>query len=178
MAELKTLARPYAEAAFALAREHGQLAGWSKMLQLLAALVSDERIARLVADPRVSSARLLGLLLDIAGDKLDRDGKNFVRVLVENERLVLLPTVAAEFEQLRSAAEGVVEVEAISAFPLSESQLREISQGLKKRLGRELRITARVDPTLIGGVVVRAGDLVIDGSARGRLRDLATQLTH
>lgn len=177
MAELKTLARPYAEGAFALAQERGELARWSDMLALLAAVVSHERVARMVADPELESRHLVGLLLDVCGDGLSQEGKNFVRLLVENDRLPVLPAIAEEFEQLRAEAEGIVEVEAISASALTNAQIEQITQAVKKHLGREIRLSTRVDPALIGGVVIRAGDLVIDSSATRRLRDLASQLT-
>lgn len=177
MAELKTLARPYAEGAFALAQERGELARWSDMLALLAAVVSHARMARLVADPQLESRQLVGLLLDVCGDRLNQEGKNFVRLLVENDRLPVLPAIAEEFERLRAETEGIVEVEAISASALTSAQTGQIREAVKKRLGREIRLSTRVDPTLIGGVVIRAGDLVIDSSVTRRLRDLASQLT-
>ncbi len=177
MAELKTLARPYAEGAFALAQERGELAPWSDMLALLAAVVADERVARIVVDPQLESRHLIGLVLDICGDRLTQEGKNFVRLLIENDRLAVLSAIAEEFEELRAEAEGIVEVEAISASELSAAQTERIKAAVKKRLGREIRLSTRVDPTLIGGVVIRAGDLVIDSSVTRRLHDLASQLT-
>lgn len=176
MAELETLARPYAEAVFTLAQQRRELQSWSAMLRLLADVASDERIAELASDPRVGSERLAGLLLDIAGGNLSGDGKNFVRLLVANGRVTLLPAIAAQFERLRAEAEGVIEVEARAAFELSEAQVRQITESVKKRLGREVKLNATIDKSLIGGVVIRAGDLVIDGSVTGHLRDLAAQL--
>jgi F-type H+-transporting ATPase subunit delta len=176
MAELETLARPYAEAVFTLAQQQRELQSWSVMLRLLADVASDERIIELVGDPRVSSERLAGLLLDIAGGSLSGDGKNFVRLLVDNERVTLMPAIAAQFERLRADAEGIIEVEASAAFELSEAQIKQITQAVKKRLGREVKLNASIDKSLIGGVVIRAGDLVIDGSVTGHLRDLAAQL--
>ncbi|MFQ5994649.1 MAG: F0F1 ATP synthase subunit delta [Acidiferrobacterales bacterium] len=177
MAETKTLARPYAEAAFELAKERDGLMTWSDMLQLISDIVADERVAVLIVDPRVSKAHLTGLLLDVGGSSLNQDAKNFVRLLVENERLGLLPDIRSQFEELKADAEGIVEVEAISAFELNQAQKKKISQAVEKKLGREVKLTARVDKSLIGGVVIRAGDFVIDGSVTGRLRDLALQLS-
>lgn len=177
MAELKTLARPYAEGVFALARERKELARWSDMLGLLAGVVSHERVARLVADPGLGRERLIGFLLDVCGARLSPEGKNFVHVLIENDRLALLPAIAEEFAELRAEAEGVVDVEAISAFELTPAQIEQVTAAVRRRLGREIRLATRVDPALIGGVVIRAGDLVIDGSVKGHLRDLASRLT-
>ena len=176
MAEIETLARPYAEAVFALAREQQALPQWAQMLSLLAEIADDERIAALVVDPRVSAEQLTGLLLDIGGANLNEDGKNFVRLLVHNDRITLLPAIAAQFEQLKADAEGVVEVEAISAFALGDEQIRQITQSVQQKLGREVKLHTGVDKALIGGVIIRAGDLVIDGSVTGHLQDLAAQL--
>jgi F-type H+-transporting ATPase subunit delta len=176
MAELETLARPYAEAVFTLAKDRGELRQWSEVLRLLAHVANDERIIELVSDPRVSTERLAGLLIDIAGSSLTDDGKNFVRLLVENGRLTLMAAIAGQFERLRADAEGIIEVEASAAFELSAVQIKQIVQAVKKRLGREVKLNASIDKSLIGGVVIRAGDLVIDGSVTGHLRDLAAQL--
>ena len=176
MAEIETLARPYAEAVFALAKEQQALPQWSQMLRLLAEVAEDERIAALAVDPRVSAAQLTGLLLDIGGATLSEDAKNFVRLLVQNDRVMLLPVIAAQFERLKADAEGIVEVEALAAFELNSEQIKQITQSVEKKLGREVRLHTRVDKALIGGVIIRAGDLVIDGSVRGHLHDLAAQL--
>lgn len=195
MAEKQTAARPYAEAVFALAQERNALKAWSELLALLAAVARDENIQRLAHDPRVARARLLGLLLDIAGDvqgrtsiagdrmsgatkNLTTEGANFLRLLVENRRLTLLPQIAAIYESLKAEAEGRIEASVASAFPLDPAQLKTLEQGLKRRFGRAVRLTATVDAGLVGGVVIRAGDLVIDGSVRGRLAGLATELSH
>ncbi|MDX1488267.1 MAG: F0F1 ATP synthase subunit delta [Acidiferrobacterales bacterium] len=176
MAEIETLARPYAEAVFALAKEQQALPKWSQMLGLLAEVASDERVAALAVDPRVNAAQLTGLLLDIGGASLSEDAKNLVRLLVENDRVVLLPAIAAQFERLKADAEGVVDVEAIAAFELNSNQIKQIAQSVQQKLGREVTLHTSVDKTLIGGVIIRAGDLVIDGSVRGHLYDLAAQL--
>ncbi len=178
MAEKQTAARPYAEAVFALAQEHNALKAWSEMLTLLAAVARDERIQRLAGDPRIERARLFALLLDIGGKNLTAEGANFLRLLVENRRLTLLPEIAAIYESLKAEAEARVEASVTSAFPLEAAQLKTLEQGLKRRFGREVHLTATVDASLVGGVVIRAGDLVIDGSVRGRLTGLATELSH
>lgn len=178
MAEKQTAARPYAEAVFALAKERNALKDWSGTLALLAAVAQDANIQRLAADPRVERARLLGLLLDIGGKNLAAEGANFLRLLVENRRLTLLPEIAAIYESLKAEAEARVEATVTSAFPLEPAQLKTLEQGLKRRFGRAVHLTATVDANLVGGVVIRAGDLVIDGSVRGRLTGLATELSH
>ncbi|MFQ5755787.1 MAG: F0F1 ATP synthase subunit delta [Acidiferrobacterales bacterium] len=176
MAESKTLARPYAEAVFALAKEGNALARWSDMLRVMTEVATDERVVAVATDPGVSQQQLTGLLLDVCGDALDRNAKNFIRLLVENERLASLPDILEQYEQLRAEAEGIVEVEAIATFKLNQTQAQKIAQVMKKKLGCEVKITTSVDRSLIGGVVIRAGDLVIDGSVKGRLHDLAAQL--
>lgn len=185
MAEKLTAARPYAEAVFALAREHDALEAWSRTLALTAAVARDARIRQLAGDPRVERARFLELLLDICAEvqgrtteQLDPLGANFVRLLVENRRLNLLPEIAALYEGLRAAAEARIEATVTSAFSLDATQLKTLEQGLKRRFGREVRLIAAVDRALVGGVVIRVGDLVIDGSVRGRLAALASELRH
>ena len=176
MTERTTLARPYAEAVFRLASERKALKPWSEMLQLAAAVARDAQIAALADSPRMTRARFVELFLDIAGKKLDKDGANFVRLLHENRRLALLPEIAALYEERRAEAESRVEAEVVSAFPVSEAQLKAIAAALKQRLGRDIDLTTRVDTALVGGIVVRAGDLVIDGSVQGKLQALATHL--
>ncbi|MBI3574592.1 MAG: F0F1 ATP synthase subunit delta [Gammaproteobacteria bacterium] len=178
MAEKLTAARPYAEAVFALARAQDALPAWSGMLALAAAVAGDARIGQLASDPRVARARLLGLFLDICGGHLDTHGANFIRLLVENRRLNLLPEIATVYEGLRAEAEARVEATVTSAFSLEPAQLKVLEQGLQRRLGCAVHLTAAVDRSLVGGVVLRAGDLVIDGSVRGRLAALATELRH
>jgi F-type H+-transporting ATPase subunit delta len=175
--ERTTLARPYAEAAFRLAAERKTLAGWSEMLKLASAVAADPQMSRLIDNPRVARERFVEFFLDVCGKKLDKDGGNFIRLLTENHRLTLLPEIAALFEALRAEAETRVEAEVISATAVSDAQLKTIAAALKKRLGREVTLSTRLDPALVGGIVIRAGDLVIDGSVRGKLGALATHLT-
>ena len=178
MAEKLTAARPYAEAVFALARDQNALKVWSGMLALVAAVAGDARMGQLANDPRVERARFLGLFLDICGEHLDPQGANFVRLLVANRRLNLLPEIATVYEGLRAEAETRVEATVTSAFSLDAAQIKTLEQGLQRRFGRAVHLTAAVDRSLVGGVVIRAGDLVIDGSVRGRLAALATELRH
>ena len=176
MSERATLARPYATAAFALAQEKKALKKWSEMLTLLAAVVRDDRMRARLDDPRIARERLAALLIEIGGKNVDKDGANFLRVLAENRRLPVLPEIAALFEERRAAAEARVEAEVVSAYEVSAAQLKKISAALEKKLGREVTLTPRVDASLLGGIVIRAGDLVIDGSVRGQLHALATHL--
>ncbi len=176
MAESQTAARPYAQAVFQLAQARGQLQAWSDMLRLLAAIATDARMVRIAFNPHLARARLAQLFLDIGGDRLSPEGANFVRLLIENRRLLLLPQIAALFEQLKAHAESRIDVDVITAFPLVGTERRQIEEALKRKLQRDINVTASVDQDLIGGVFIRAGDLVIDGSVRGRLQQLAAQL--
>jgi F-type H+-transporting ATPase subunit delta len=176
MAEPSTVARPYAEAAFRLADEKGELAKWSEMLAALAAVAQDERVRRAVADPNLSDAKVAGLFISILSGKLSGDAENFVRVLAQNARLELLPEVSTQFEALKNERQGVIEAEVQSAFELSDAQLADLVQRLEKKTGRKVRAKVTVDRELIGGVKVVLGDKVIDGSARAQLGALETAL--
>jgi F-type H+-transporting ATPase subunit delta len=177
VAERATIARPYAKAAFEYARDAKAFAEWSQGLQMSAQIVSDPRVAALSKSPQWSAADLAAVVTDVAGEKLDAGLQNFVRVLAENHRLLLLPEIAAHYEELRSEVENTVDVEVVSAVPLSAEQTDKLSQALSTRLKRKVRMHTAVDAALLGGAVVRAGDLVIDGSLKGRLQRLATDLT-
>lgn len=178
MAEKQTLARPYAEAVFELAQARGALKPWSEMLAFVTAIAADENMQRLAADPRVDRARFRELFLDVCEKHLDDAGANFVRLLVENRRLNLLPEIVTQYETLKAEAESRIEATVVSAFALEPEQMKTLSEALRRKLGREVNLTAQVDKTLMGGIVIRAGDLVIDGSVRGRLADLATHMSH
>jgi len=178
MAEKQTLARPYAEAVFELAKARNELKKWSEMLGLIAAVAADENVTRLADDPRVDRARFLALFLGVCHQQIDEAGANFVRLLVDNRRLELLPEVVTPFETLKAEAEARVEATVVSAFPLETAQLERIREALRRKLGREVNIQAQVDKALVGGIVIRAGDLVIDGSVRARLQELAAHLSH
>jgi len=176
MAERSTIARPYAQAVFELARERGELEAWSERLRLLAAALQDERLRRLVGDPRVGREGAARLVLEVAGEALGEEGARLVRLLAENGKLALAPEIAQLYEARRAEAERKVEAEVRSAFPLDEGQQRALAEALSRRLGREVSLRCRVDESLLGGVVVRAGDWVLDGSVAGRLRRLASEL--
>lgn len=171
-----TVARPYAEAVFERARDSGRLGPWSAMLELLAAAMRNPELAALVANPRLTPPQVAELMLDVAGDALDAEGRNLVKVLVENDRLAVLPEIALLYEERKREAEGLVKVQVTSAYPLQPGQTQQLADALRAKLGREVEITTQEDASLIGGVRIRAGDMVIDGSVQGRLQQLANEL--
>ena len=176
MADRATIARPYARAAFAHARESKDFAGWSKLLGSAAIAASDSRVARLIGNPHVTGEELVELLGGFSGKAGGEGGRNFLKALAENRRLALLPQIALQFEELRAEVEGVVDVEVIAAQKIAAPQEKKLAAALTKRLGREVRMHTRIDETLIGGAIVRAGDLVIDGSLKGRIERLGSAL--
>ncbi len=181
MAERATIARPYAKAAFEYARDAKASAEafseWSQGLALAAQVVQYPRVTELIKNPELTAADHASLVNDVAGERLAPGVKNFIRVLAENHRLALLPEIAAHFELLRSRVENTVDVEVISAVPLDAAQAEKLKQALDKRLKARVRMNNTVDAGLLGGAVIRAGDLVIDGSLKGRLERLRTELT-
>lgn len=174
--DISTIARPYAEAVFACASESGKLDSWAGQLSLLAGLVSDPSLQRAIADPLFGRAKLTDLLLEICGDQLDDEGKNLVKLLVQNNRLTVVPEMVEIFQKLKDESQQVLKVHVTSAFALNPAQEKNIADALKARFGREIVITSEKDPEIIGGVHIRAGDTVIDGSVKGRLRQLANEL--
>jgi F-type H+-transporting ATPase subunit delta len=178
MAEKVTIARPYAKAAFEYARDHKRFAEWSQVLQTAAAVVRDERVERLLTNPRVTPQDLAALIADASGPALDDHSRSFIRTLAENRRLGVLPQIAATYEVYRAEVENIADVQVTSAAALDDAQRRRLTEALKKRLKREVRLTCDVDPSLIGGAIVRSGDLVIDGSLKARLERLTAQLTN
>ena len=178
MAEAITVARPYAQAAFLFASEHHTLKDWSEMLSLLAAIADDAGMHELIDSPYLTEKQLADLFIEVAGERVNENGANFVRVLAANGRLKLLPEIAALFEIQRREAEGTVQAELVTAFPASEAQQAEIIASLGKRLGRDIELSCSTDTDLLGGAIIRAGDLVIDGSIRGKLERLGAALNH
>jgi F-type H+-transporting ATPase subunit delta len=177
MAERTTTARPYAKAIFALARKGNTLAATSAALLRAAEVVTDPRVHALLGSPHVTAAQLSELVTGVTGAGLDEYGRNFVTLLAQNRRLGFLPEIAALFEQMKAEVENAVDVEVISATALSTDQESRYAAALQKKLGRSVRLHTKVDGTLLGGAVLKAGDLVIDGSIKGRLERLATELT-
>lgn len=176
LAERKTLARPYAEAVFEMAKERDELKLWSKQLSLLGGIGANENVISLAGNPEVNKNDVAELVIGSAGKKLNKDGANLVHLLLENDRLTLLPEISEIFETNKATHEGSVEAEVISAYELADKQLKNIGDALKKKLGREVKLVSQVDKSLVGGVVIRAGDLVIDGSVTGYLQELSTQI--
>jgi F-type H+-transporting ATPase subunit delta len=176
MAERITIARPYAKAAFARARSGQQLEAWSQALATAAAVAGDARVKPLFGNPHVSSGQLTGLFNDIGGSGLNDDMRNFVATLAANRRLGFLPEIAASFERLRAEHERVVDVTVTSAVELSAAQREKLIAALTRRLDREVRLQTRLNPALLGGAVLRADDLVIDGSLSGGLSQLAARV--
>ncbi|MCF6354649.1 MAG: F0F1 ATP synthase subunit delta [Candidatus Polarisedimenticolaceae bacterium] len=171
-----TIARPYAEAVFGRARESDKLDHWLDTLGLLAAIVQDERVAAAISNPKLESDQRISMMLDICAKHLDAEGRNLVRLLVHNSRLSVLPEIASIYEGLKNESQGSLDVEIVSAYKMTKAQENTLAAALKKRLDREIRVTSEINRDLIGGVIIRAGDLVIDGSVQGRLRKLATEL--
>jgi F-type H+-transporting ATPase subunit delta len=177
MAERATVARPYARAAFEHASEAGRVAEWSGWLATARDVVASEEFQKLERSPGITSADLSGLVTGICGDALDVHGKAFLAVLSENGRLDFLPEIAARFEELKAEADNVADAEVVSAAALDDQQKERLAEALRRRLRRDVRLHCSVDPALIGGAVVRSGDLLIDGSLKGRLERLQTELT-
>lgn len=177
MVERATIARPYAKAAFEYARDARAFAEWSSGLKLAAEIVADPRVTDLVNNPELTVDKIAEFVNGVAGDKLNAGMQNFVRVLAANRRLLLLPEIVAHFEVFRAQVENTVDVEVISAVKLDAAQAEKLSAAINARLKRRVNMHNTVDATLIGGAVIRAGDLVIDGSLMGRLERLRTDLT-
>jgi F-type H+-transporting ATPase subunit delta len=178
MAELSTVARPYAEALFTVARDSGQsLDAWLTAADGLAALMAHPEVGEVVADPNLDHGQVYGLLTGMLKSPLPEGGGNFLKLLIENQRLAVLPEVAVQFRRLKNEAEGVAECLIETAFPLDETQVAALVAALGKKFGRQLKPEVRVNAGLIGGVRATVGDQVLDGSVRARLNDMQTALT-
>ena len=176
MAETQTLARPYAEAVFELAESQGRLDEWSQALNALSTIVSNPDVAMLLNNPEVADSRLAEVVIEIGSDDLDDSSENLVRLLVANGRLGLAPAIATLYEQRKAQAEHRVDVSVTSAVEFSEEQRSALAKSLEKRLDRSVRLTFEQDEDVIGGAVIRAGDLVIDGSLRAQLERMRQSL--
>jgi F-type H+-transporting ATPase subunit delta len=172
MAELTTLARPYAKAAFAHAREAGALDVWARALGIAAAVTSNQRAMQLLGSPAYTATRKADALIDVCGDELPDDAHNFIRVLAENRRLPLLPQIHALFLALKVQQEKAVDLQVTSAYEIAPEQAERLARVMGEKLQRQVNVSTSVDATLIGGVVIRTENLVIDGSVRGRLAKL------
>ena len=176
MLENSTIARPYATAVFELAQETGQVEEWSAMLGLLGVLTSDKDMRQLITNPRVSRQQLQNLVFDVCGAGLSDLGRNLVKLLVGAGRLQYTANIKDQYEQMRAAAEGKVDVEVVTAYTLDQQQQDSIAEIMAGRLSKQVNIVTSVDESLIGGAIIRAGDSVIDASLRGRLTELRNEL--
>ncbi|MDE0177954.1 MAG: F0F1 ATP synthase subunit delta [Gammaproteobacteria bacterium] len=176
MAEIATLARPYANAVFDLARSAGRMTEWSPMLALLARAVETDQVKELIAAPSLAPAVKAHQLIDVVRDDIDDRCRRFVNVLADNHRLELLPEISTQFEALKAGAEQTLDVEITAAVELTDQQVDAYTQALRQRFDQAVNVNVEVDAGLVGGAVIRAGDTVIDGSVRGRLTRLVESL--
>ncbi|PZQ16388.1 MAG: F0F1 ATP synthase subunit delta [Rhodanobacter denitrificans] len=177
MSSALTLARPYARAAFELARDGGTLGDWARRLGFAAQVAADPRVAALLGDPRIGQDDFVALFLP-EGEPADSAFAGFLRLLVENGRLAVLPEIGALFEALKHEAERVLKVRVRAAAPIAATEADKLKDALKRRFGRDIELEQAIDPAILGGAVIDAGDVVIDGSVRGRLARLEQALTH
>lgn len=173
MAELTTLARPYAKAAFESADQAGQLQQWSDMLALAAAVAQQDGMVKVLLSPSLTSAQKAQAFIDVCGDQLNEGVANLLKALAENKRLTLLPQIQQLFEQHKAQREQSVDVEVTTAFELSGELQDKLAKALSAKLDRVVTLSTTVDKAILGGALIRAGDTVIDGSVRGRLAKLA-----
>ncbi len=177
MAELSTIARPYAEAVFRVAR-NGDLDAWNALVAEMAAVADTPEMRALVLDPNLSPDKIYGVFTGVMKAPLGAEAQNFLRLLIENDRVVALPEIATQFAQLKNRLEGAAEAEIASAFPLTDAQVGDLINGLKKKFGgMTLKAHVKIDPELIGGVRVTVGDEVFDTSVRAQLEHMRTILT-
>jgi F-type H+-transporting ATPase subunit delta len=177
MAEIATVARPYAEAMFKAALEKGALGAVGESLQLLAAIARDEQMRFVLSDPRISAAKKKELFASVAGERLDELSRNLVGVLVDAHRDVLIGEIAEQFDELKREHERIVRARITSAQPLTDSQRDEIVNALEKRYGKKVEAELEVDAKLLGGARVQVGDQVIHASVRDALAQMAAALT-
>lgn len=171
MSDLTTVARPYAKAAFEFAVDKKQLASWSQMLLFAAEVAKNEQMKVLLTSSAAVD-KLADIFISVCGEQLDTHGQNLIKVMAENGRLLAMPEVYVQFHELKQEHEKEVDVFVVSAIKLTKAQQQAISDKLEQRLGRQVQLNCSIDETLLGGVIIRAGDLVIDNSARGRLKRL------
>lgn len=177
MAEKTTIARPYAKAAFQEAQGDQHLSAWSETLRAAATAVQDARVHELLGNPSVSGEDLAQFVMGVSGPALDEHGQNFFRTLAENHRLSFLPEISTLFDKYKDEAESVVDVTVTSAAQIDGAQQQALAKALQRKLNRSVRLHCEIDPSLIGGAVLRAGDTVIDGSLLSRLKRIAFELT-
>jgi F-type H+-transporting ATPase subunit delta len=176
MAELATLARPYANALFDVAKSERALEQWSRMLAYLAAAAQADKVRQMIESPELAADVKAQRLIDLCGEELSTRAKNMVRLLAANKRLGIIGEIRQQFEVRKAEEEKILEVEVVSAYELSPEQSNKLRDALQRKFDREVNLTGRVDPHVLGGAIIRAGDTVIDGSIRGRLDKLAETL--
>ncbi|MGR8979626.1 MAG: F0F1 ATP synthase subunit delta [Gammaproteobacteria bacterium] len=176
MSELATLARPYAAAVFKRAKETGSTGKWSESLAFIATVLKDKNISAIVDNPKISNDRKSALMLDICSERVDPEGANFLKLLVQNKRLNLMSYIAGFYEEYKARDEGYIEVDVFSAYTLTKEAKDQLASSLEKSLSKKVHMNVTVDKSLIGGVLVRAGDRVIDGSIRGQLKQMQKAL--
>jgi F-type H+-transporting ATPase subunit delta len=177
MAELATIARPYAEAMFRLAKEGNALAAWSEKLAFIAAVYQDPQMQAAIGNPKVTANDVERLMLAICGERIDAAARNMIQLLVRNRRLAVLPQICEQFEKLKLEDEGKLDAKISSAYPLDDAQCKHVVNLLSSRFKRKINATVTIDPELIGGIKVEVGDKVWDASVRGRLQTMAMTLS-
>ncbi|MGB0864908.1 MAG: F0F1 ATP synthase subunit delta [Granulosicoccaceae bacterium] len=178
MSELSTAARPYAKAVFEMAQSESDLGGWSETLGLLSAVASNDAMRQVLEAPAASRQSKSDALVAVCGDKLSDKAKNLIKLMADNDRLSLLGDVATQFEVFKAESEGTVEAVVRTAMNLDDSQKNRIAEALGKRLNRKVNVVCVIDESLLGGAIIQANDLVIDGSIKGKLDKLGQALTH
>ncbi|TVZ41617.1 F-type H+-transporting ATPase subunit delta [Alteromonadaceae bacterium 2753L.S.0a.02] len=178
MAELTTLARPYAKAAFEFALKASDLAAWAKSLGVAAVITQNDKVQTFLGSPGLTAEQKAAAFIELCGDDLNESQKNFISVLAENNRLTLLPEVLSLFELYKANQEKAVDVEILSAYEIDKAVQDKLAKSLKEKLDREVTLQTSVDASLLGGAVIRAGDTVIDGSVKGKLAKLAEAMSH
>lgn len=176
MSELATLARPYASAVFKRAKETAATGKWSESLAFLSAVAASKEIAAVSSNPKVNKEKIGGLILAICAGHIDDEAGNFLKLLLQNNRLNLLPDIAKQFEVLKAEAEGYVDVEVVTAYAFTKEANNKFAATLAKKFDKKIHMNVTVDKSLIGGVLVRMGDQVIDGSVKGQLQQLQKAL--
>jgi len=177
MAEISTIARPYAVAAYKLGKEQKALAKWSEMLGFATAVANNAQMQAYIQDPKVVSSDLQAAFLKVCGEKLNENAQNLIKVLVEYGRLSILPAITSAFEELKAQDEGVLDAQIISAAKISDKEVKDLVKRLETKFGKKITASVTVDPEIIGGIKIVVGDTVIDASVKGQLQNLAYALT-
>ena len=176
MAEISTIARPYAVAAYKLGKETNSLAKWSEMLGFAAAIANDAQMQAYIQDPKVVASDLQNTFLKVCGDKLNEQGQNLIKVLVEYNRMFILPAIVSAFEALKAQDEGTLDAQIIAASKPSDAEIKDLLKRLEAKFGKKIEANVMIDAELIGGFKIIVGDTVIDSSVKGQLQNLAYTL--